>query len=275
MRQIIVVFTLVLGTAAPTAAIEFLGVELCTDQVDTGVILPADSPLSLESVEVGRHGGLVLLLHSKKGKVLGQVDDLMAGFVGDRGSGDERKLEWSSDEITAFAQVIQKGYVALAVTAAEGCATEPEAVPAATAVEAEPPAAAEPARESVPERDLVEEAAPVAAAAAVAAEVEATPEDPETEVAEFEIRGKIKHAAAEDNWVDVMGVVVNNSGASYAVASFDLSLYDGTGQLICVDTISVNHLRVGQERAFRASIRCADYVAEDVTSWKLQFAGGH
>ncbi len=94
-------------------------------------------------------------------------------------------------------------------------------------------------------------------------------------VEDFELEGRLKHAAAEDDWVDVMGVVVNNSGASYAVASFDLSLWDGAGELICVDTISVNQLREGQERAFRSAIRCADYVADDVASWKLQFAGGH
>jgi hypothetical protein len=275
MRQIIVSVTLALGTAAPAAAIEFLGVELCTDRVDTGVILPAESPLSLESVEVGRHGGLVLLLHSKKGKVLGQVDDLMAGFVGDRGTGDERKLEWTSGEITAFAQVIQKGYVALAVTAAEGCTVAPEEAHAPVAAEARSAPAAEPTRESAPEPAQIEKTAPPAAAAVAASEVEAVPEEPAAELAEFELQGKLKHTAAEDNWVDVMGVVVNNSGAAYAVASFDLSLYDGTGQLICVDTISVNHLRVGQERAFRGAIRCADYVPEDVASWKLQFAGGH
>ncbi len=59
------------------------------------------------------------------------------------------------------------------------------------------------------------------------------------------------------------------------MASFDLSLYDAAGDLICVDTISVNQLRIGQERAFRASIRCADYEESLVDSWKLQFAGGH
>ena len=182
MRLIIVPLTLVLGAATPAAAIEFLGVELCADRVDTGVILPADSPLSLESVEVGRHGGLVLLLHSKKGKVLGQVDDLMAGFVGDRGTGDERKLEWSSDEITAFAQVIQKGYVALAVTAAEGCTVEPEAAPAAAAVESEPTLAAEPTQESAPEPARVEELAASTAAAVAASEVETAPEEPAPEV---------------------------------------------------------------------------------------------
>jgi hypothetical protein len=274
MRQIIIAAILVFVAVVPSGAVNFLGVELCAEPVSTRVVLPADSPLSLESSEVGRHGGLVLLLHSKKGDVLSQVDDLMASFTGSRGTGDERKLEWTSEEITGFAQVIKKGYVALAVTATEDCTVEPAAVAAAPDVEFESaPVDTEPALAAEPAP--TEEVAPAVAVAAVATETEATPEEPATEIVDFELEGRLKHAAAEEGWVDVMGVVANNSGASYAVASFDLSLYDADGELICVDTISVNQLREGQERAFRGAIRCADYVAADVASWKLQFAGGH
>lgn len=267
MRQFILASMLVMTAAAPGLAVEFLGVELCADRVDTGVILPADSPLSLESVEVGRHGGLVMLLHSKSDSVLEQVDQLMASFTGSPGTGDERKLEWSGNQVTAFAQVIKKDYVALAVTAADDCTPEPEAAPAPETDEPQP--AAEPPPEDAPRADVAAAAAPVpVAAVSPAAAVSERSE-------EFALRGRIKHAPAEDGWVDVMGVVVNSSGESYAVASFDLSFYDDSGQLICVDTISVNQLRDGQERAFRSSIRCADYVADQVVNWKLQFAGGH
>ncbi len=258
MRKIVIAISLTLAITVPAGAVDFLGVELCAEQVNTRVVLPADSPLSLESAEVGRHGGLVLLLHSKNASVLNQVDDLMVSFTGSRGTGDEQRLEWSGNQITAFAQVIKKGYVALAVTAAEDCTVEPEVVPEIVA----------------PEITLPKETVP--AAAVVATEVEEAPDATvKIEVAEFELEGRLKHAAAEDGWVDVMGVVANNSGATYAVASFDLSLYDTAGDLICVDTISVNQLREGQERAFRVAIRCADYAAEDIVSWKLQFAGGH
>ena len=271
MRRIIVFIVLTLA-AGPASAVDFLGVELCADRVDTGVVLPAGSPLSLESAEVGRHGGLVLLLSSRdKKEALGQVDDLMAGYAGSRGTGDERKLEWSSDEITAFAQVIQKGYVALAVTATEGCHREAESPAAVAAAEATVPQT-----ETVPESTPPTEAVSAAAATAAVTTIEETPQpDPAEAKSDFELKGRLKHTAAEDDWVDVMGVVVNNSGASYSVASFDLSLYDGHGELVCVDTISVNHLRQGQERAFRGAIRCADYVTEEVASWMLQFAGGH
>lgn len=272
MRHIVPTTILFLVTASPVSAVDFLGVELCTGRVDTGVILPADSPLSLESVEVGRHGGLVMLLHSKKGAVLDQVDDLMATFTDGRGTGDDRKLEWSGNQITAFAQVIKKGYVALAVTAAEDCTADAELVSSSAAVESEPVPQPDAAPETVP----TAEAAPAVAAAVAVTEVEETPEaDLPAETVDFELKGRLKHAAAEDGWVDVMGVVVNNTGSSYIVASFDLSLYDDSGELICVDTLSVNQLRTGQERAFRGAIRCADYVADEVATWKLQFAGGH
>jgi hypothetical protein len=273
MRSIICALSLFFVTAVPGTAIEFLGVELCTEGVDTGVILPATSPLSLESAEVGRHGGLVLLLSSKEKKeVLRQVDDLMIGYVGSDGIGDERKLEWSNTEITAFAQVIQKGYVALAVTATEGCTPEGEASVSAAADAAAGAPQPEAAREVPPPTEAV---AASAATAAVTAGDGATRTEPAEMKANFELKGRLKHTAAEGDWVDVMGVVVNNSGVSHKVASFDLSLYDGDGELICVDTISVNQLRAGQERAFRGSIRCADYDPAAVVGWKLQFAGGH
>jgi hypothetical protein len=267
MRKIFIAAILTLIAAIPSNAGEFLGVELCKEPVDTRVILPAESPLSLESAEVGRHGGLVLLLHSKNATVLNQVDDLMTSFTGSRGTGDGQRLEWSGNQITAFAQIIRKGYVALAVTAAENCTVEPESVPALAPFAAKPGPPAEPAP--------TEEAVPAVAASAVALEPEPAPEEPPAEVADFELEGRLKHAAAEDGWVDIMGVVANNSGASYTVASFDISLYDGAGELICVDTVSVNQLREGQERAFRGAIRCADYGSAEVASWKLQFAGGH
>ena len=200
------------------------------------------------------------LLHSKKAVVLEQVDDLMASFTGSKGTGDEQRLEWSGNQITAFAQVIKKGYVALAVTAADDCTTTSDIVPEVAA----------------PETSVPEETAPAVGAMVEETEVEEAPASSvKNEAAEFELEGRLKHAAAEDDWVDVMGVVTNNSGVSYSVASFDISLYDNAGDLICVDTVSVNQLREGQERAFRGAIRCADYVTEDIASWKLQFAGGH
>lgn len=272
MRQVLITACLVLTAAAPAHAVDFLGIELCVGSVDTSVVLPVGSPLALESAEIGRHGGLLMLLKADTGNVMNHVDDLMEFYTGAAGTGSEEKLQWSGNQITAYAQLITKGHAALAVSTTDDClAAEQVSDEAAVAAAAE---------EDLPagEPDAATAAAPVVAGAAATAtatepvEAEATAESTPQD---FSLEGRLKHSAAEDDWVDVMGIVVNSSGIGYAVASFDLSLYDTAGGLICVDTISVNQLKIGQERAFRTSIRCADYEEEFVASWKLQFAGGH
>jgi hypothetical protein len=282
--------------AVPAAAVEFLGVDLCVGSVDTSVVLPVGSPLSLESSEIGRYGGLLLLFKAENGDIMDHIDNLMSFYTDTRGTGDAKKLQWTGNEITAYAQLIKKDYAALAVSTTADClAVEPDAVAETDAATDAP----EPAPATDESADAVAmETAAIAAAGttAVAEELQATEEDgavvaaatalaaedsmpdalPEPEPpTDFMLKGRLKHTEAEDGWVDVMGVVVNNSGTAYTVASFDLSLYDGSGELICVDTVSVNQLRDGQERAFRSAIRCADYDADAVTGWKIQFAGAH
>lgn len=297
MRHIVLCLCCTLIASAPAAAVEFLGVDLCVGSTDTSVVLPVGSPLSLETAEIGRHGGLLLLLKAENGDIMDHIDALMLSYTDSRGTGDAKKLQWSGRQITAYAQLIKKGYAALAVSTTQTCDEAAAAVgadvesgiqKADTTAQPDPPVDATP--------DVVTAAASAGAAVAIAPEADhagetasepastVTPpadsvtapvvEEPETPV-DFVLKGRFKHAAAEDGWVDVMGVVVNTSGAAYAVASFDLSLYDASGDLICVDTISVNQLRDGQERAFRSAIRCADYHADSVAGWKLQFAGGH
>ena len=275
MRQIIIATMLTLVASAPCGAVEFLGVELCKGSVDTSVVLPVGSPLSLDSAEIGRHGGLLMLLTISEGDILDHIDDLMETYTGNRGTGSEEKLQWAGNEITAFAQIIKKGYAALAVSTTDDCrAAEPVPEAETAAEEAPAPDAATPMTDETETAvgAAVATGAAVEAAAASAPAPAATREPTPTE--EFELKGRLKHAAAEDDWVDVMGIVVNNSGSSFAVANFDLSLYDEAGELICVDVISVSELRDGQERAFRDSVRCADYAPNAVAGWKLQYAGG-
>jgi hypothetical protein len=69
-------------------------------------------------------------------------------------------------------------------------------------------------------------------------------------------------------------LVLESVETGYRLATFDLSFYAADGSLVCVDTISVSILKTGQERAFRDSIRCPGYVAEEVAETRLQFAGG-
>jgi hypothetical protein len=282
--------------AVPAAAVEFLGVDLCVGSVDTSVVLPVGSPLSLESSEIGRYGGLLLLFKAENGDIMDHIDNLMSFYTDTRGTGDAKKLQWTGNEITAYAQLIKKDYAALAVSTTADClAVEPDAV-AETDAATDAPEPAPATDESVDAVAMETAAIAAAGTTAVAEELQATEEDgavvaaatalaaedsmpdalPEPEPpTDFMLKGRLKHTEAEDGWVDVMGVVVNNSGTAYTVASFDLSLYDGSGELICVDTVSVNQLRDGQERAFRSAIRCADYDADAVTGWKIQFAGAH
>jgi hypothetical protein len=274
MRQMIIAAMLALVSSAPCGAVEFLGVELCKGSVDTSVVLPVGSTLSLESTEIGRHGGLLMLLTISEGDILDLIDDLMTTYTGSRGTGSEEKLQWAGNEITAYAQIVKKGYAALAVSTTDDCrAAEPAPIAETAAEEPLVPDAA------TPMTDETEAAAGAAVASGAAASVAtkpapAPPAAPEpTAINEFELKGRLKHAAAEDGQVDVMGIVVNDSGSSYSVANFDLSLYDPAGELICVDAISVSELRDGQERAFRDSIRCADYAPDAVAGWKLQYAG--
>jgi hypothetical protein len=267
--------------ALPASAIEFLGVELCEGSIDTRVTMPPGSSLVLESAEIGDNGGLVLLLSAKSGKVMDHVDDLMTGLTGMRGTGDGDALEWSDGRLTGVAQRVAKKYAALAVTSMDQCATDGPA-PEAAAVSSDevPPAAATPDSTSSP--DLLPDPVVPAAAAATAATVGAepapkpAPEPPSTPEAapEFQVIGEISHSAADPTWVDVMGVVANHTTEGYKVATFDLSFFSADGALICVDTISVNVLKSGQERAFRDAVRCSGYSHDAVAETRLQFAGG-
>jgi hypothetical protein len=292
MRTIVLCLLASLCSVAPAVAVEFLGVDLCEGSVDTSVVLPVGSPLSLQSAEIGRYGGLLVLLTAENGDIMAHIDNLMSIYTGARGTGDAKKLQWTGNQLTAYAQLIKDGYAALAVSTTDTCpgggtATPPEQTAAGAAPGGETATPTQPEEATAPEAKTeaqAVEAAAVAVAAATAAinaigggnedAAPVTSEQP-TPPAAFLLKGRLKHAAAEDGWVDVMGVVVNDSGASYDVASFDLSLYDGSGDLMCVDTISVNQLRDGQERAFRSAIRCPDYEAAAVATWKLQFAGAH
>lgn len=278
MKRILIVGAVVLGCALPLGAVEFLGVELCTNPGDTSIALPGGSPLSIVSVEVGKQGALVILLEGDGGRTLAQVDDLMMGLAGGAGAGDKKSLQWSGRSLTAYAEVIKKGSVILAVSSSDPCQgavaiEEKEPIPPVADV------ADESFEESAAEDDPATAPDPVPAVAVGVAVDAVTPDSHDAmtggAVEDFVALGDIAHMKAADDWVDVMGVVVNQSGQGYRLATFDLSFYDDAGVLICVDTISVSVLKDGQERAFRDSIQCSEYVASKVARIELQFAGGY
>ncbi|MCK5378042.1 MAG: hypothetical protein KAJ78_01510 [Acidobacteria bacterium] len=281
MRTVFLAVMILMTLVLPTQAVEFLGVELCTDRMSTTVVLPHGSPMTLESAEVGDQGALLLVLRSEDRQILDQIDDLMTDYTGVSGVGDEKSLQWSGRQITAFAQVLKKKLAVLAVSTSDDCREDAEVVPAAAEVAstvpspevkptgiAEAGAGVEPAASAV----LVPVGAVLAEPAADQAEAEV---HEDTERLDFTLEGELRHEAFSDDWVDVMGVVVNNTADAYKIATFDLSLWDQTGRLICVDTISVSVLKSGQHRAFRDSIQCSGYTADAVARTELQFAGGH
>lgn len=268
MRKTILAVMITMIVVMPVSAVEFLGVELCKDSVSTSLVLPDGSPLSLESVEVGDQGALVILLESDDSAILDQIDDLMTGVTGNRGVGDQKSLQWSGRKITAFAQVLKPKMAALAVSTTDDCLERADDVPLTTEIA---PVVAAPE----PSPPVTAAPAPVVAAHAEpsAEPVERVVETPSSDP-DFFLEGILQHRAFGDDWVDVMGVVVNNTEGAYVLATFDLSFYDEGGHLICVDTISVSVLKDGQHRAFRDSIQCPDYRSDAVARTELQFAGG-
>ena len=277
MRTMILTLAFVLSAFLSVDAVEFLGTDLCAGRVDPNVVLPEDSGLRLMSAEVGDEGALLLLLAGEEGQVLDRIDRLMTEITGVSGSGEGKSLQWSGDTISAFAQRLKPGLAALAVSASGPC-IDAAAVEAPVVLTAPVEPETTGVGTVVPDAAAEEPGTPAAPAVAAMPAVAATESEPVVEHGEtgedFQLLGTLRHTAYGDDWVDVMGVIANDTGNDYDVATFDLSLYDGSGALICVDTISVNVLKHGQRRAFRDSIRCPGYSADAVARTELQFAGG-
>jgi len=270
-----------LAVTAPVPAVEFLGVDLCGDPLSTAIVLPEGSPLVVKSVEAGSQGGLVILFATEEGDPLHNVDALMEAELGRAGSGDESSLTWTGADVVAYAQPISQTYAALAIRGGAECtesvraSQEPSPHTASETAVADTPSPTADVPESTAEATSSAETPPPAPAAAQpAASAGAATPPPAPPKPDFELQGDLRHEAAADDWVDVMGVVANHTADGYKLATFDVSLYDAAGELICVDTISVSVLKPGQERAFRDAIRCPGYDPAAVKAWKLQFAGG-
>ncbi len=255
----------ILAGAAPAAAVDFLGATLCRDHATATITIPEDSGLRLASVEIGDENGLLMLLYATGGDVLEHLDALMTRITGHPGEREGDSVQWSGQSILAYASLVKKGTVAMAVSSNDDCEhTPPNAQPA-------PEAPAMPTA-SAPERPVIAEGTPAVT----------SPRPPSTEQApaldteqDFRLHGELKFEAASPPWVDVMGIIENLSSKAYKLAAFDLSLYDGQEKLICVDTISVGMLKPGQSRAFRDSLSCPDYLPGGVKSYRLQFSGGY
>ena len=279
MRKTILAAGIAMILAVPALGVEFLGVDLCRDPVSTAIRLPEDSPMVVKSVEAGKAGGLVILFSAQTGEPLQLVDDLMETEIGRRGSGSEKGLTWASTDVVAYAQPISTSYAALAIRGGSACAPPVEAEAAVPVAASAAPFAAttdSTAAAPPPATSTVADPPPPPTVNLLPATPAGVAPSPQPQaVSDFELLGKLQHQPAADDWVDVMGVVANHTSDGYKLATFDLSLYDASGALMCVDTISVSVLKTGQERAFRDSIRCPGYTPQAVVGWKLQFAGGY
>jgi len=257
-------------------AVDFYGATICRDHATTSVQIPDDSGLRLASVEVGDEGGLLMLLYAEEGEVLEQLDLLISRVTGSAGTQEGDSMQWSGGKLVAFASRIKKGTVAVAISSNDSCPEEPaliapesglprgldtdsgEAMGAAAGID----------QQSEARHDLIK-ALPVPsdehAGEIGAVEVET----------DFRLEGELKYSQTIPPWVDVMGLVRNNSGTAYRLAAFDLSLYDLKGDLLCAGTVSIGVLKAGQAHAFRDSIKCPDVDPGEISGYRFQFSGGY
>lgn len=264
----------ILAGTAPAAAVDFLGATLCRDHATATITIPEDSGLRLASVEIGDESGLLMLLYATGGDVLEHLDALMTRITGHPGVREGDSMQWSGHSILAYASLVKKGTVAMAVSSDDPCEDTPSNAPPAMEPEALKPAPEAPATPSAsaPEKPVIAEGTP----AVMSPRLPRTEQAPALETEQdFRLQGELKFAAAGPPWVDVLGIIENLSSRAYKLAAFDLSLYDAQGKLICVDTISVGMLKPGQTRAFRDSLSCPDYRPGGVKSYRLQFSGGY
>lgn len=72
--------------------------------------------------------------------------------------------------------------------------------------------------------------------------------------------------------VDAIGEVVNNSGKSYSMATFNMSVYNKTGNLLGVTTVLVSNFKNGQTKSFDARFNDIDFKL--ISKYKLDFDFG-
>jgi len=70
----------------------------------------------------------------------------------------------------------------------------------------------------------------------------------------------------------VIGEVTNNSGRSYSIASFVVTLYDKQGKLLDTGYANVSNLTDGQSKIFGAPFTSNSY--NEIDKYKIQFENG-
>ncbi len=240
----------------PAFGVDFFGATLCRNYVTTSISLPEDSGLQLSSVETGEDNGLLMLLFATRGDAMENLDVLMTRITGHPGRREGDSMQWSGREILAYASLVKKGILAMAISSSDPCEVRPVIKTAPS--EAPAASAAPPSTIPVP-------------ATLPPVEHESVPLDEEKD---FLLEGKLQWAAGPPPWIDVMGLIHSNAERNYRLAAFDLSFYDAEGKLLCVDTISIGMLKAGRTRAFRDSVNCPGIDPAKITKYRIQFSGG-
>jgi len=247
----------------PAFGVDFFGATLCRNSVTTSISLPEDSGLRLASVETGEDNGLLMLLYATRGDAMENLDVLMTRITGHAGRREGDSMQWSGRKILAYASLVKKGTLAMALSSSDPCEPTPAIGPVPSKIS--PPAAAALPSPAPPA------AIPVKAAALPPVEHEAAALDEEED---FRLEGKLQWTAGPPPWIDVMGVINSLGQKDYRLAAFDLSFYDAEGGLLCVDTISIGMLKAGRTRAFRDSVNCPGLDPARIKSYRIQFSGG-
>ena len=82
----------------------------------------------------------------------------------------------------------------------------------------------------------------------------------------------VSYRGKEYGGVEIIGEIKNQSGQSYQVATFTLSVYDRSGNLVATSPINVSNFGRGQTKSFNTSV--FDVSIERFNRFKIQYDGG-
>lgn len=92
-----------------------------------------------------------------------------------------------------------------------------------------------------------------------------------TQIAGGFVYKNVSFKSSYGGYVDVIGEMTNNSGKSYTLANFTISVYDKDDNLLATGGILISNFNKGQTKSFDAIIE-ADY--DRLTKYKIDFESG-
>jgi len=92
-----------------------------------------------------------------------------------------------------------------------------------------------------------------------------------TKIAGGFVYKNVRFKSSYAGYVDVIGEMTNNSGRSYTLANFMISVYDKNDNLLATGYITISNFRNGQTKSFETSIE-ANY--SSISKYKIDFENG-